>query len=260
MKELTIEYFREEYDVKNRSFADIAKEHGTYANAVRRQAIKMGIVPKDKSAAQTAALKNGRHQHPTKGKKRTEQEKLQISESMAKSWQNMSDEEYDKRVQNGREHWESMSEEEKSKLQKLAIDAVRKTSREGSQLEKFLVQHLKDENFLVEFHKKGILANASLEVDIFLPSANIAVEVDGPSHFMPIWGDESLRKTIKSDNEKNGLLILYNIDVVRIKQHKKNLSMKDMRDIAYKVSESIRNIELNRKTTMKANIYNVEVQ
>ena len=58
---------------------------------------------------------------------------------------------------------------------------------------------------MIEYHKKGIVPNSNLEVDIYLPEMGAAIEIDGPSHFLPIWGEEALSKTIKSDNEKNGL-------------------------------------------------------
>lgn len=252
------ETLTEEYVNKKRSFGDIAKQYGTYANAVRRLAHKYEIPIRDKSEAQAAALASSRHQHPTKGKKRSEAVKLAISEKMAVSWQNISDEEYDRRVENSRKQWESMPEDEKKNIQKLAIEAVRRTAKEGSQLEKFLAQHLKDENILIEFHRKGFVANANLEVDILLPANNIAIEVDGPSHFLPIWGEESLQKTMRADNDKNGLLLMYNIDVIRIKQYKKNLSMRDMRDIADRVVAKVKS--LLTKTTKKAQIYDLEVK
>lgn len=255
---ITKEYLEEEYLNKKRSFGDIAKEHSTYANAIRRLAHKYEIPIRDKSQAQAAALSSNRHQHPTKGKKRSEAVKLAISEKMAASWQNISDEEYDRRVENSRKQWEAMPEEEKKNIQKLAIEAVRRTAKEGSQLEKFLAQHLKDENILIEFHRKGFVANQNLEVDILLPANNIAIEVDGPSHFLPIWGEESLQKTMRADNDKNGLLLMYNIDVIRIKQYKKNLSMRDMRDIADRVVAKVKS--LLTKTDKKAQIFDLEVK
>lgn len=252
------ETLEEEYVNKKRSFGDIAKEYGTYANAVRRLAHKYEIPIRDKSQAQAAALSSNRHSHPTKGKKRSEAVKIAISEKMAKSWQNISDEEYNRRVENSRKQWESLSDDDKKNIQTLAIAAVRKTSREGSQLEKFLAQHLKDENILIEFHRKGFVANEQLEVDILLPANSIAIEVDGPSHFLPIWGEEALRKTMQADDNKNGLLLLYHIDVIRIKQYKKNLSMKDMRDIADSVVAKVKSL-LN-KTDKNAQIYDIEVK
>ena len=57
-----------------------------------------------------------------------------------------------------------------------------------------------------------------------------AIEIDGPSHFLPIWGQAALNKTIKSDNEKNGLLRYHGIMVLRVAQKRKTLSQKSMRD------------------------------
>lgn len=257
-KPLDKDFIYQEYVVNQRSFGDIARQLKTYPNAVRRLAHAFGIPIRDKSEAQAVALATNRHIHPTKGKQRSKAVKLAISEGMAAAWQNISDEEYERRVETSRSNWEAMSPEEKENMHKLAIEAVRKTSKEGSKLEKFLAQHLKDENIVIEYHKKGILANDALEVDIFLPANNIAIEVDGPSHFLPVWGAEALQKTMKADNDKNGLLLVFKVDVIRIKQYKKNLSMKDMRDIADKVVEKIRKLGL--KKTRKAEIYDIEVK
>ena len=83
---------------------------------------------------------------------------------------------------------------------------------------------------MIEYHRKGIIPNSNLEIDIYLPELSVAIEIDGPSHFLPIWGDEALRKTIKSDNEKNGLLRYHGIMILRIAQKRKTLSQKSMRD------------------------------
>lgn len=255
---LTREWLEAEYVQKERSFGDIATELNTYANAVRRTAIKMGIKPRDKSEAQSSALKAGRHTHPTKGKKRSDKTKLAISEGVSKSWQNLSDAAYDKRVEGGKKQWENMSEEQKTNLQSLAIEAVRKTSREGSQLEKFVCNHLRENGILIEFHKKGVHYNNALEVDLFLPEKNIAIEIDGPSHFLPIWGEESLQRTIQADTAKNGILLSLKVNVVRVKQLKKNLSNKNLRDIANAVYQAILAIEANNNTP--AQVYQIEVE
>jgi very-short-patch-repair endonuclease len=240
LSDVTKEWLEKEYAA--RSFQDIAEQLGTYTNAVRRLAIKLGIPPKDKSAAQALALKYGRHGHPSKGRKRSKAEKIAISEGVAKSWKTMSDEDYQKRVEQGKQQWASLSEEEVERIQSLAMEAVRKASKEGSLLERFLVQHLKENGFLIEFHKKHFIANDAMELDMYLPERKIAIEIDGPTHFLPIWGEEALAKTIKADNEKNVLLLTYGVSVIRVKQIKKNLSMKDMRDIGNAVNDAINSL------------------
>jgi very-short-patch-repair endonuclease len=250
------EWIEREYNILGRSFQDIAAELKTYTNAVRRRAIKLGIRPRDKSEAQALALKSSRHKHPTKGTKRSESVKIAISESVAKSWENLSDQEYEKRVKQGKQIWNSMSDEERILMQKKATSAIRKTSKEGSKLEKYIANHLKNQGFLIEFHKKRLLANDNLEVDIFLPDKNIAIEVDGPSHFREIWGWDALDKVQKADTEKNNLLLTYKINVIRLRQTKKNLSDKIMRDSVLAVETKINEII---STNQSAKVYIIEV-
>jgi len=86
------------YNDKNQSTYEIAKQLDTYPNKVRRTLIKHGYELKDKSAAQKAALKSGRSSHPTAGKKRTDAEKIAISQSLVNYWDEMSDKEKARRV------------------------------------------------------------------------------------------------------------------------------------------------------------------
>ena len=51
--------------------------------------------------------------------------------------------------------------------------------------------------FKVEFHKEHWLQNHRLQLDLFIPDLRTVVEVDGPSHFKPVWGMENLIKNQK---------------------------------------------------------------
>jgi hypothetical protein len=62
-----------------------------------------------------------------------------------------------------------MSEEDKIKLRESAIPGIKRASQEGSKLEKYIRDKLTKENYVIEYHKKGIVPNANLEVDIYLP-------------------------------------------------------------------------------------------
>ena len=70
-----------EYVENNRSTYWISEKLGTYPNKVRRALKFLGVDLKSKSEAQSNALKSGRHKHPTKGRKRTEEERIKISEA-----------------------------------------------------------------------------------------------------------------------------------------------------------------------------------
>jgi len=208
------------YIDENKSFGDIAKECGTYANKIRRDAIKYKINIRNKSEAQKNALASGKHSHPTKGKKRSEKTKSQIGNSVLNSWKKLSDKDLNQRKSKAREAWESKPEDEKQLILGLANKAVREASKTGSKLEKFLLKNLIAKGYKVDFHKEQTLVNTKLQIDLFISSINTAIEVDGPSHFIPVWGSDVLDKNKKYDNKKEGLIVGKGWNLIRIKQCK----------------------------------------
>ena len=97
----------------------------------------------------------------------------------------------------------------------------------------------------VIFHKRGLIANDKMEVDLFIPSLKTAIEIDGPAHFLPIWGEENLQKHIRADAQKAGLLINRGFVVLRVKNIIRNLSQKNMRETLISVVEQLVKIEKN---------------
>jgi len=75
-------YLTREYVEHERSTYCIAAENETYATLVRRALVFHGLQRRDKSKAQKAALKSGRHDHPTAGRVRTEEEKKRIGDAV----------------------------------------------------------------------------------------------------------------------------------------------------------------------------------
>ena len=215
-KELLIK----EYEKSKRSFQDIASSVGTYANKLRRDAIKFKINIRDKSEAQKNALKSGKTQHPTQGKERTADTKLKIGLSVLKSWETMDETSIQRRKDKARKNWDNKSEDEKQNILKQANSAVREASKTGSKLEKFLLTQLLADGFGVEFHKEYSLLNTKLQIDLFIPKLNVAIEVDGPSHFEPVWGNDALKRNKKYDDKKTGLIIGKGLYLIRIKQTK----------------------------------------
>ena len=237
------EFLVEQYVNKKKSTYEIAQELNTYPNKVRRALKALGIDLRDKSQAQSVAIASGRHEHPTKGKIRTEAEKIAISDGMHSFWQNMEDEERDRRSELSKQQWASMSDEDKANLRKMAAEAVRKASKEGAKIEKFLYEGLTDKGYGPIFHKKGVIPNENMEVDIFVPALKTAIEIDGPAHFLPIWGEANLQKHIRADAIKAGSFINRGFVVLRVKNLIRNLSSKNMRDVLDLVVDSLSNIE-----------------
>ena len=243
MTYLSREYLFQEYVINKRSFSSIADEMGTYPNKIRRAAITMGIKPRDKSSAQKEAINSGRHKHPTKGTKRNQNTKDKISNSVYDSWKDMPPEERHRRSKIAQKQWEEMSDDHKANLLRLSNQAIRKASKEGSKIEKFVKEGLTLAGYDVIFHKKGLVANNKLEVDLFIPSLKTAIEIDGPAHFLPIWGEESLQKNIRADSEKAGLLISGGFVVLRIKNITRNVSSKNMRDSLNLIISELKKID-----------------
>lgn len=203
-----------------KSFQDIATIYSTYPNRVRRDARKLGIVIRSKSEAQRIALESGKHPHPTKGTTRNAQTKKMIGQSVMHSWENMSKEQKEKRSEQAKQNWDRLTDEQKQQRFDKANEAVRTTSKVGSKLERFLHQELASHGYKVERHKEQLLSNTKLHVDLFLPEKNIAIEVDGPSHSEPIWGEVALGRTKEYDNKKTGLLLGKGLKLIRVKQTK----------------------------------------
>ena len=206
------------YIKKELSISTIADQLGTYSNKIRRDAIKCGIPLRDKSSAQKIALQSGRHKHPTKGTTRDEDTRSKIGLSVLNNWEELSESERAKRQNVAKQNWEGLSEDDKKSRLTLANQAVRRASKEGSKLEKFILQNLVKDGIKVDFHKEQMLSNTRLQIDLFLPTINTAIEIDGPSHFKEVWGKNTLSRNIKYDNKKTGLILGKGLVLIRIKQ------------------------------------------
>jgi very-short-patch-repair endonuclease len=211
---------KQEYQVQKYSFKDIASKHGTYANKIRRDAIKFKIKIRDKSEAQKNVLKLGKASHPTKGKNRSEEVKNKIGYGVMSSWNNLDEQTLQKRKDKAKENWEKLSKDEKENMLREANIAVREASKKGSKLELFLLEKLLASGYKVDFHKEQSLLTTKLQIDLFLPTLDVAIEVDGLSHFEPVWGEESLKKNQGYDNKKSGLILGKGLVLIRIIQKK----------------------------------------
>lgn len=211
---------QELYVEKKFSFAEIAEKYDTYPNKIRRDAKKFNVPIRNKSEAQKNVLNEGKASHPTKGRNRTKEEKNKISSGVYNAWENISEAERDKRRLDSKKRWDKMDDNKKSNILNAAYVAIRKTSVEGSKMEKFLLETLIESGFKPEFHKEEVLANTKLQIDIYVPETNTAIEVDGPSHFEPVWGQDALLKNQKYDQKKTGLILGKGMRLIRIKQTK----------------------------------------
>jgi very-short-patch-repair endonuclease len=206
------------YEVENLSFGDISQKLNTYPNRIRRDAKKFNIKIKNKSEAQKNALLTGKHQHPTKDKGHSVSTKKKIGTALVDSWERMDQSEIDRRRDLAKENWKNMSNDQKENMKTKANKAVRETSKLGSKLEHYIHEKLIANGYRVEFHREQALLNTKLQIDIYLPDLLTAIEIDGPSHFLPVWGDDALKKNIAYDQKKTGLILGGGMSIIRVKQ------------------------------------------
>lgn len=242
------------YVNQNKSTYDIATEFDTYPNKIRRILIKNGIELKDKSEAQKNAIQSGKSSHPTMGKTRSKEEKLKISSGIKKYWTDMDDDTYAKKVEQAKVRWKNMSETEKHNMLDSAIKAIQVAGKEGSKLEKYLYEELSVAGYRVEFHKKYLIQNENLEIDMYVPSLKTIIEVDGPSHFLPIWGEEKLQKQIKADNHKTGLILSKGLAIIRIKNLSDSVCLADKEKLRLDLLELLGTIDKSFPPKSKRNI------
>lgn len=206
------------YTKELKSDVEIAEIVGTYSNKIRRLRHKLGIPTRTPTEAQQLALKTGRAKHPTLGKKRTDAEKKIIGEKVSEKWSKIDDRERQRRSEIGKQCWDNKTQDEKEVFLRKASESIRKSSKEGSALEKFLLAGLIKEGYRVDFHKERLIPNGKLQIDMILPEYNIAIEVDGPSHIRPVWGQENFERNKKSDEQKTGLLLGLGFSLIRLRQ------------------------------------------
>lgn len=224
----------------------IAAELKTYSTKILRALSFLGVERRDGSEAQKVALANGRSEHPTKGKKLTDSHLKNIGKGRSEAYKKLTPEEKQKLVEMGKATWDAIPVEKREEIRRLAMESIRESSRIGSKTERHVHKELVDRGFKVEFHKKNILPGSKLEVDMYIPECRTALEIDGPGHFLPLWGEEKLAKQQSSDIVKQGALLKAGINILRVRQLDKSISMTNMDNL-------LRAVLLELETIYKSN-------
>lgn len=232
------------YTFEKKSVPIIARELSTNDTKVRRALAFLGVQIRTYAEAQKVALDSGAALHPTKGKKLSAETIHNISVSRSKAWTDLPEEDKEKFRSIKREQWDNMSPSAKSELQRAAHAAIRESATSGSKTERYVSEALESEGYGVIVHARNLIQSQTLEVDMFIPELKTAIEIDGPSHYEPVWGAEKLQKQQYADTVKQGLLLNNGYCLIRIAQLDKSMSIKRMKDISDLIIEELRKIEL----------------
>lgn len=236
-------FYNEQYHEGRKSWKEIADILNTYPNRVRRDAKKLGVESRNKSDAQKIALEEGRMEHPTAGKKHSDKTKLKISESQGAVWDSMDESELEYRSEIGKNSWNKKTDDEKAEFFKRGGQAIQEASRTGSKVERHLFDFMTSLGYKVDRHGEFIQQNEKFHIDLYIPSLRMAIEVDGPMHFEPVFGEEKLRKRQSADSIKTGLILTGGMVLVRVKLVKRE-SQRYLRTLCTNIKSIIDLVEL----------------
>ncbi len=237
------EYLEEHYVNGTKSIPTIAKEYNTYPNMIYRVMRKLGVERKTRSEAQRIALESGQASHPTEGKELTPETKHKIGRAVYEKNLTISEKERQRRIDKKREIWYTLSEETRKDYLKKSHKSIRRSAAEGSKFEEMIVAALSMSGYKIQVHHRLDFAESELNVDLFLPMEGIAIEIDGPCHFEPIFGEEALENQIERDLRKNNLLIANGYSLIRVKNPRGYTSMPFMEDFITKFLPYLKQVE-----------------
>jgi len=79
--------------------------------------------------------------------------------------------------------------------------------------------------------------NTSLELDIYIKDLNLAIEVDGPMHRIPCYGQKRLEAQMKNDSIKDAQCLVNGIKLIRINTD--DINIHNLENIRTILSEAI---------------------
>jgi hypothetical protein len=194
----------------------VAQFQLAYPNIVYRALKHHGFARKNKSEAQSSWLEKNPEKHPTAGKEQSVAVKKKIGSAVHESWHQLSPEIVQSRIDRSREQWYNIPEDKRKKMLENAHIALRETAKSGSKFEKYLLSALISKQYKVQPHRKFLFPNSEMSVDCYLPIERICIEINGVSHYQPVWGEEAFEKTKARDMLKVQQLLGENCSVIVI--------------------------------------------
>jgi len=226
MAEINEEEARRLYQDEGLSMRQVATKMGVPLATLSRFMKKHGISSRDKADAQKNYLKD--HEHQMKGKKHSDSTKQKISKGLGEFWDKLSEEdkeELKKKIGSAwRRKWQQMSDSDRRSMMESLSNKAKEMQGNGSRLERFVAEELRQRGYTVEERSTHYTAGKQFEVDIALPKERIAIEIDGPTHFLPIHGEDHLKEQQERDARKDELITSAGMNMLRIRDNNGPLS------------------------------------
>lgn len=222
---------------------EIATKYNTNPNMIRRRLVKLGVKLRNKSEAQKEAINSGRVDHPTKGRERTNEEKLAISSSAVRYWNDMSDADREKRKKQAEKNWNDMSPVQREDMRRKGVREIQKAARAGSKLERKVQEFVSAAGYRFDAHKKNLIPTENLEIDLYIPALRAIIEVDGLSHFEPIWGEKALKAQVGADTKKDGVLLSRGFYLIRIENRSSSMALSKLAELSKQLVDVLTQIK-----------------
>lgn len=111
----------------------------------------------------------------------------------------------------------------------------REAAKKGSKFERMLIDTFGELGYtVVSQHPIG-----SYKIDIYFPKEKIAIEIDGPSHREPIFGDDKLANSLAKDKAKDEAMLNANMSVIRVIDNQKGPSLFNKTKVVEFVKDTI---------------------
>ncbi len=226
MADINEQQIRRLYLDEGLSMRKIAVETNIPLATLSRFMKKYGIASRDKAQAQMNYLKD--HDHQMSGRQHTDETKKKISHSLGTFWDSLSideREEVKRKIGSAwKRKWAAMSEQERKLTMESLTSKAREAQGGGSRLERFIATELRKRGYIIEERSTNYTAGKNFEVDLALPKEMIAIEVDGPTHFLAIYGEEHLEQQQERDARKDEMINAIGYNVLRIQDNNGPLS------------------------------------
>ena len=112
----------------------------------------------------------------------------------------------------------------------------KKTGVRRSKLEKLLEKHIKKDSYKVICNDRTVIG---IELDFYFPDYSLAVELNGPLHYKPIYGEKKLLRIKQLDKERRKLCKAAGIKLLVFDVSQDRKAEEYLKDILPKILRSL---------------------
>ncbi len=191
--------FMMRHHTDNMSVRALAKEKGVHANTLRREMIKAGIPIKTRSESLKVAYSTGQIVARS-GFTLTDEHRTQISKANKG------------KVIGLRNTTNNLIINRAEAMRGRGASGNREAAKKGSKFERILVEKFQ----ALGYNVTPQFVLDSYKIDLMFIKEKIAIEIDGPSHREPIYGEDKLANTMAKDKAKDEAMINKGYSIIRI--------------------------------------------